>query len=336
MLGVAFDGMQQLVERGQSRIGKALMLGWFGEIQQIERQNEVVNSVLRELVELYRGAGVSFVVMKGQTAGAMYPNPLRRQSGDIDVFVWNPPCSQTGHDSYREACRLIEANGATLIDLSPEKHAEYTWHNVVVEVHHTLLDMFCPSALHYLEQLDYSQMVEEREVAGIQVACFKPAFNCAYMLGHMVHHLLTEGLGLRQVCDWMLLMKEIEGQVSGNGSQDHCIESIQEHLSGMKLFEAFSVFVAMGTKHFCLDGSLWQWAILPKSPQEAERLMTYIMECGNFGRKANNKHDCKSLTGNLFNAWTYFGHLLRLRHIAPSEVLYFFPVRISRWWKKKL
>jgi len=359
VLGVAFDGMQQLVEQGQSEIDRVLMLGWFGEVQQIEQQNEVVNVALRELVELYCKAGIPFVVMKGQTVGAVYPNPMRRQSGDIDVFVWEEQAEarmiKTGgedkHTAYERACMLLQKQGGVLDEVAPEKHAEFSFRGVVVEVHHTLLDMFCPSALRYLEHLDYRQVIEMHEVAGIQVPCFKPMFNGVYMLGHMVHHLLTEGLGLRQVCDWMLLMKRLEQhcvhkdssvpdlqEKTVNGVPPSYIynnvEELKRHLEKLHLTEAFSVFVQLGVLHFGLDVACWRWAFLSYSEKEAEKLLAYMMESGNFGRKTMAKKRDSSLANNVSNAWLYFRHLLTLRRIAPAEVRWFFPVRVHRWMQK--
>ena len=321
VVGIAFDGMQGLVESGRSAIARPLMLQWVGDVMAIERQNTVVNERMGELVGRFREAGLPFVVMKGQTVGAMYPNPMRRQSGDVDVFVWD---GQSG-----KACQLLRELGAVAGEIAPEKHAEFEYRGVVVEVHHALLDMCCPSAMRYLETLDYSTLVEDRSVATRQVPCFKPTFNTAYMLGHMVHHLLTEGVGLRQVCDWMVQMKQLEPYIYNK------VEELQWHLDGLHLQEAFSAFAQLGVDHFGLDAACWQWALWKDARKNAQTLLAFIMESGNFGRKKNAKRSSKTLWGNLANASLYLRHLLRLRHIAPSEVRWFFWTRTKRWWHKK-
>ncbi|MBQ9362790.1 MAG: nucleotidyltransferase family protein [Bacteroidaceae bacterium] len=321
VVGVAFDGMQQMVECRSSAIEKPLLLQWYAEVMTIERQNAVVNGRMAEVVALLRQAGIPFVVMKGQTVAARYPNPMRRQSGDIDVFVWG--------GQYEAACELLVQNGGVADEVAPEKHTEFKYHEVVVEIHHTLLDLCSPYAMKYLQGLDYGALVEERQVAGRDVPCFLDAFNSVYLLGHMVHHLLTEGLGLRQVCDWMVLMKQCEPIIYNNVSE------LKRHLDGMQLQAAFSAFAMMGTKHFGLNAECWQWALMKNAEPTADTLVTFILESGNFGRKTNEKKSSKTLQGNLSNAWLYFRHLVKLRHIAPAEVRWFFFTRTKRWWKKR-
>lgn len=321
VVGVAFDGMQEMVERGCSAIERPLLLQWYSEVMAIERQNAAVNQRMKEVAVMLQRAEIPFVVMKGQTMAARYPNPMHRQSGDVDVFVWN--------GMYRQACELLVQNGGVADEVAPEKHAEFMYHGVVVEVHHTLLDVCSPAAMKYLKGLDYNSLVETRQVAGMDVPCFKDTFNSVYMLGHMVHHLLTEGLGLRQVCDWMVLMAQMQPYIYNN------VEELKRHLDGMQMREAFSAFAMLGVKHFGLDAACWQWALLKNAERTADTLMAFVLESGNFGRKTNEKKSSKTLQGNFSNAQLYFRHLIRLRHIAPAEVRWFFFTRIKRWWKKR-
>lgn len=45
------------------------------------------------------------------------------------------------------------------------------------------------------------------EVEDQKVAMFNATFNAFYVFMHLYHHFLQVGVGLRQVCDWMLIMK---------------------------------------------------------------------------------------------------------------------------------
>lgn len=319
--GVAFDGMRQLVEAGQSKIDKQLMLSWYSEVMRIEKVNAVVNAVMGEVTKLFRNEGIPFVVMKGQTAAALYPTPNHRQPGDIDITVWG--------GRYLDACKALNEQGAVFDEEIPEKHSEFQYHGVTVEVHHTMLDLCNSRALQYLRGIDLRNVTQTRDVAGMQIPCLKDEFNCVYMLGHMVHHLMVEGLGLRQVCDWMVLMQKAEREDNFNR------EELQRHLKGMKMERACGTFLQLGIKYFGLNRDLWQKEIGDSTEKDAERLLNFIMESGNFGRKQNMKKDSHSLWGNICNALLYAGHLCKLRRLAPSEVWAFYPARIKRWWLKR-
>lgn len=323
--GILFEGMSKTVEAGLSSIDKPLMLGWFGEVMMIEKMNLRLNKVLAELIGLLRQAEVPFVVMKGQVAASLYPNPLRRQPGDIDILV--------GDGYFEAACQLLETEGATVGEVAPEKHTEYQFHEAVVEMHHTMLDLSNPSAMEYIASLDLSQLIEQTKVMDFTVPGFKPAFNCAYMLGHMVHHLLTEGLGLRQVCDWMLLMRAIEA--GRYGELPILKEEIKHHVEGLGLENAYEAFLMLGIRHFGLSEDVWKTECGRKAERNATDLLEFILNSGNFGKKENQKKSSHSLSGNLSNAWLYLKHVAKMRNIAPNEVRHFFKTRTKRWIKKK-
>lgn len=325
LTGILFEGMCKTVESKRSTIDKPLMLGWFSEMMMIEKMNLTLNLALAKLNDVLRQAGIPFVVMKGQVAASLYPKPLRRQPGDIDILVYG--------GAFDRACRLLEENGAVAGEVAPEKHTEYRFHNVVVEMHHTMLDLSNPKAMDFIHSLDLNKVVEQGTIDGYELPVFKPAFNCAYMLGHMVHHLLTEGLGLRQVCDWMLLMKQIE--CGRYGEPDAIMEEIRHHVGGIELEAAYQAFLTLGIRHFALSDDLWKPVIDKKSSRNADDLLDFILRSGNFGKKENQKKSSHSLSGNISNAWLYLKHITKMRNIAPNEVRHFFMTRTKRWIKKK-
>ena len=322
---VVFDGMQRWMESGLGEIDRSLMLQWYGHVMMIERQNQKVNHVMGEITELLNQNDISFIIMKGQTAANLYPAPLHRQPGDIDVLV-------KSHD-FTKACKVFEATGAYAGEVAPEKHTEFTFHHVVIELHHTMIDLSNKKAIRYIQNLNLNSLKEDKELSGMTIPCFKPAINCVYMLGHMVHHLLTEGLGLRQVCDWMMLMKKIENGEYGDISRFK--SEIQTHLDGFRLQAAYTTFLALGIQRFSLSETVWGREVNAKAAKRADSLLNYILENGNFGRKQNKKKDSHSLKGNISNMMLYVKHLLRMRKIAPSEVRSFLPARIRRWIQKK-
>ena len=54
-------------------------------------------------IALFRSAGIDAVVLKGAAAACLYPDPLRRTMGDVDLIV--PP------DMFDDACCVFDENG---------------------------------------------------------------------------------------------------------------------------------------------------------------------------------------------------------------------------------
>ena len=85
IVGVVFEGIK--------RADKALCMpfntltGWIGYAQQIEMQNRIVNKRCAELIKEFAAADFDSCILKGQGNAVMYPNPLMRTSGDIDILL---------------------------------------------------------------------------------------------------------------------------------------------------------------------------------------------------------------------------------------------------------
>lgn len=60
------------------------------QIEQTKTLNRNMVRVLGDLQQEYEQAGFPFVLMKGLACGAQYPNPLLRNPGDIDVWLYRP------------------------------------------------------------------------------------------------------------------------------------------------------------------------------------------------------------------------------------------------------
>ena len=86
IVGIIYGGIQ--------RAGKALsmpfeaLMEWVGYAQQIEMQNRLMNRKCMEVVREYQEAGYDCMVLKGQGNAQMYPNPMMRMPGDIDVWIY--------------------------------------------------------------------------------------------------------------------------------------------------------------------------------------------------------------------------------------------------------
>lgn len=145
-------------------------------------------------IALFRSAGIDAVVLKGAAAACLYPDPLRRTMGDVDLIV--PP------DMFDDACRVFDENGyrrGSDYD-SDSRHKPYAKDGVDFELHH-----------HYsFDGIDVERFVTEGvarfetvDVEGHEVPILPPLENGITLLAHLANH-LKNSLGLRQVIDWMM------------------------------------------------------------------------------------------------------------------------------------
>lgn len=84
--GVALDALESLSEQRQ-KPPLDLLYQWIGYVEQIKQQNLRVNRRCMEITRMFTEAGFKSCILKGQGNARMYPNPLARTAGDIDVWV---------------------------------------------------------------------------------------------------------------------------------------------------------------------------------------------------------------------------------------------------------
>mgnify|MGYP000198102491 CR=1 FL=1 len=207
ILGVCFDGIERLGkeypnELKQNPIGKNLLMTWMGKAQQIRRQNMKVNAVAAKLYSKFRVDGLRCCILKGQGNALMYPNPYSRTPGDIDVWI----------DASREKIMEYAQKKFELEDDIRLQHLETSFDDVPVELH------FFPCSMNNLiyharlqkwfkrnADLQCSNVVSLPDGIG-EIAIPTTAFNVVYQLTHLYHHFFDEGIGMRQIIDYFLVV----------------------------------------------------------------------------------------------------------------------------------
>ena len=209
ILGLCFDGIERLgkeypEEQRLNPIGRELLMTWMGKAQQIRRQNRKVNTVASKLFSMLREDGVRCCILKGQGNALMYPNPYSRTPGDIDVWV----------NASREEITEYAKCHFKLEDDIRFHHLETTMDGVPVELH------FMPCVMNNVvynrrlqkwfkrnADLQCSNVVSLPDGAG-DIAVPTTAFNVVYQLTHLYHHFFDEGIGMRQIIDYFLVMDD--------------------------------------------------------------------------------------------------------------------------------
>ena len=214
LLGLCFEGIERLgkeypEELKQNPIGRELLMTWMGKAQQIRRQNMKVNAVAGKLFAMLREDGMRCCVLKGQGNALMYPNPYSRTPGDIDVWI----------DASRERIMEYAQKKFELGDDIRLQHLETSLDGVPVELHFFPCSMNNPIYHARLQKwfkrnadLQCSNVVGLPNGAG-DIAIPTTAFNVIYQLTHLYHHFFDEGIGMRQIIDYFLVVNDFSKNV---------------------------------------------------------------------------------------------------------------------------
>ena len=214
IIGICFDGIKRLSEEypeelKKNPIERDLLMTWMGVSQQIRRQNMKVNGVAAKLYSMLREDGLRCCILKGQGNALMYPNAYSRNPGDIDVWV----------NASREQITEYAKKHFELGDDIRYQHIETSVDGVPVELHFFPCTMNNPIYNARLQKwfkrnadLQCSNVVSLSDGIG-EIAIPTTAFNVVYQLTHLYHHFFDEGIGMRQIIDYFLVVNDFSKNV---------------------------------------------------------------------------------------------------------------------------
>lgn len=228
--GVCWQGIRRCFEgSGASTDNKPTdddVLEWLAQVQNIERQNQQVNDAVCQTCENFAAEGFACCVLKGQGNSLLYPQPLLRVAGDIDVWV----ATQAFCQDEKKTPEGWKADRAAVLrycrGLVPTAKAVYhhvdfrTVGGTEVEVHYRPSWMNAPLRnrrlqAYFLKEMR-RQMTHTLPMDGEllksgrkdrSITAPTPDFNIIYQLCHLCRHLGAEGIGLRQVIDYYYLLR---------------------------------------------------------------------------------------------------------------------------------
>ena len=202
---VVYDGIKILPKQLQP--SAQLLLKWTVRVDQIERDNVRMNSALIEQIKMFRDEGIQPLLLKGQGMASMYPVPLHRICGDID---W---AFQSKRDFVR-ANRLIKERKGNLHHTAGFSTA-YTWNGVAVEHHQRVFDIHSPLSYPYLNKLKRKFKMEcmELDFNGVLAKQPAPTLFILQINAHILKHLLSFGIGLRQLCDSAIAYHALKSKI---------------------------------------------------------------------------------------------------------------------------
>jgi hypothetical protein len=280
LIGVCYRGICLLP--ADKKPPSDIVLQWAGEAEGISGMNRLQNQEAARLTRLFAEAGHQTAILKGQANARLYPDPLSRQPGDIDIWV------EGGREKVMEL--LLRLN---LIDERPsvktigkKNQATISYHHVhlpptqdgvIVEVH------FRPSSGNNNPQTNrrlqgwLEQEIQMRTMTEQGFCVPSTPFALVMQLSHIQRHFLGGGIGLRQICDYCLLLQ------SATDDERRKVSALLSRF-GLRHTAGALMWVLAEVLH--LDNGLM---LCKADSYRGEWMLREIMTGGNFGRYAKHQ-----------------------------------------------
>lgn len=284
-------------------IGKSAPIKLFALNQQIKATNIFLNKEIAEFTRLMNSNNIDYYIVKGQTAAALYPNAYARMSGDIDFFT----------KDYRRTANIINKEWKTeLPEKIIEKEASFTHNNALYEIHRILVEFGSKKHKQYWENLMEAPVFIE--VDGIQVKTLEPTLYAVYVFLHLFFHFIHEGVGLRQLCDWAMVLHVWKDKIDKN--------KLQEILHELGMEKAYCSFGYILLEKLGLD--YFPLAISVKDIEASQKILKDIMRVGNFGRYGRKEKKGK-LRYKFETMWLTLKNSFKYYRLAPKEIRLMLP-----------
>ena len=278
LLGVGFHGLEKMKVEGED-VPRNVVLKWYAVSEQIRKRNVLMNHECARITQLFESEGHHTAILKGQANARLYPNPLSRQSGDIDIYV---------DGGYERVVSLLMRLG--MIDTlciskyGKEENASRTYHHIHLPTNENGIDVevhFRPSsgvwnpfANKRLQQFLEEEITRKNELVegGFRVPSLR--FALVMQLAHVQQHLMDLGIGMRQVMDYYYLLKYgIDVEMS--------VELSEKLFKDIGLWNMAKAMMWLQHYMFGLEN---KYMIAPMDEKRGKMLLEDILRGGNFGQ----------------------------------------------------
>lgn len=311
ILGLVFDVLKDKRVEGQT--DKKPIFEAMAKTDNIKRQNALINKELTDFANKCNQQGIDYLVVKGQTIGCLYPKPELRQAGDIDFLF--PVDSTVNRDKDYAFQRVKMAKIFPDVQL-PHKMKEYEVgfkHNGVLYELHTSLRGWAKKDHQKIWDVLMEQEWKEQhfvEIDEVKVRTLSPTLNAAYVFIHLFFHFIREGVSLRQLCDWAMVLHHYKNEIDK--------DKMLEMLLDLDLFDACCAFGTILTDHLGLPVKEFPLPLGDNDRKWQDKILKDIFGGGNFGKLHHQAHSSwkfkmETMRIAIRNSFRYYS-------LCPSEI----------------
>ena len=287
VLAVVYDVVSKLPKEQQPP--RKLKLQWALSTESIERRYENQRNVSAFLADRFAEQGVRTLVLKGLVVSQYYPRAEHRECGDLDCWL---------ADGYELGNQICERLGAQ-VSRDYYKDSTITFRGLMVENHRFCLPIRGSRKMKALERHLQSIAVsgDTNFVSGTKLIAPSAQFNALFLTAHGLQHFLSEGIRLRHILDWALLLKAEQNNIDWT--------DFYKWTDRLKMTRFADALTAIAVEHLGVE--ITNSAIHTTSPY-AERILrdTLCNSDGVFNRNVSVWAKRLMLVRNkLSNGWKY-------------------------------
>ncbi len=304
--GIVFDGIQKLDHKLQPP--KDILINWLVRTEKIEQRNDWMNNILLDQVDFFKSQGLTPILLKGQGLADFYINAKRRSSGDIDWYF--------GDDAaYLSAKNSLQKNNFKIQE-TPGFSASFFWENCETEIHQRMFDIHNPLIRHYFKKIEESESENKSSFVINNKKVFRPSpiSNLVQINLHILKHLLSFGIGMRQLCD------SARAYVSLDKKYDKkLLHSLYRKIGVLKWINLLHLILV---DKFGLPEEMLPFELNRRA--EYSWMLNDILHAGNFGFHNEEYKLAENKTGKRAESKTrIFSNLLKYIKVAPQEAISF-------------
>lgn len=330
IIGVVWGGVEKLPLEKQPP--RRMKLTWMADVELIRKRNMRMDKASGKVTRMLAQVGLKSIILKGQSIARLYPTPHYRTSGDIDALILPQLLISEYGDidhSVKAIRKKLESIGRGVIGKKiVYHHTEWSFSDVEVEVHHRSMQLNNPFANKAYQQ--WSKGIKTISCENYDTVSSE--YNLVFILAHLYHHLLFEGVGLRQVCDYAVLLQTIAKEYPENEERQKLFCRVKEQISACKMTRFAEGLMWIIQRVFALPNEL-----LISEPDEklGQFMLKEIERAGNFGHHDDRiKHEKLNSTVGKFIEFTK--HRMRFFRLFPEEILWDIPFRLWHWvWRQR-
>lgn len=311
VFGLVFDVLKD--RRIEGLKDKKTVFDAMAKVENIKRQNVHINKELTEFAERCNQQGIDFIVVKGQTIGCLYPKHELRQAGDVDFLFSVEPAMELdkNYDIQRSKMSMIFPE-VQLPERMLEGEVEFTRNGILYELHTSLRGWAKKIHQEVWECLMDKEWKEKHfaEIDGVKVRTLSPTLNAAYIFVHLFFHFIREGVSLRQICDWAVVLHHYKNEINK--------KELIEILSELDMTKAYKAFGSILIDDLGLPASEFPFELSDNDRKWHDRILEDIFKGGNFGKLRHQarkkwKYKYETMRVAIRNTFRYYW-------LCPSEV----------------
>lgn len=277
----------------------SLLQRWAINVDRTEKENKKHKKAQAEVIEWLEGLDIHPKVLKGQGAAAMYNDPTQRACGDIDLFFPTPGDQQKAW--------MAASDRGLRPKRVPLGAFNFEWDGVEIECHKRMLDISNPFCNRHIQKL----VINEAKEDGIYPT---PMTTLLLLNTHILKHMLSHGIGLRQFADMARAYHTLRGQYDEAEYLDWC-----RRLHIEKWTRELNLFLERN-----LGTPVEDLPRINKKSLQQEYILKKVMNGGNFGFYASTRasHTNSRLKKRLYTLLAITKEWRYTLHLAPSESIW--------------